>query len=357
MAVREEAKTSSEAHKELDVSQLTDALPRVSVLMPVRNEQSFIARSLGAVVAQDYPADRMEIIIIDGCSQDRTLEIVKSFQAQCPNIRVVENERLTVPFGLNLGTDLAIGDIIVRVDGHCEIASDYVRRCVEHLVHDGVAGVGGRLETIGETPTARSIALALSSKFGVGGVAFRTHRGGDILVDTVPFPAYTRATIELAGPYDEEMKRNQDDEYNYRIREKGGRLLLAEDVRSRYFSRGTLRKLGRQYFEYGFWKVRVAQKHPGQMQARHFVPLVFVSSVLATAILSMFFRRARFALAAILGVYALTNTAYSTLLARTHGWRHLPVLPTAFCTLHVFYGIGFLVGLVRFASGWGRKHG
>jgi glycosyltransferase involved in cell wall biosynthesis len=324
--------------------------------MPVRNEESFISRSLGAVVAQDYPADRMEIIVVDGCSTDRTLDIVRDFQAARAGVRVIANPRLTVPYGMNLATEVATGDIIIRVDGHCEIAPDYVRRCVEHLMNDGVDGVGGCLETVGETPVAQSIALALSSKFGVGGVAFRTHRGGDILVDTVPFPAYTRATVESAGPYDEEMKRNQDDEYNYRIREKGGKLLLAQDVKSRYFSRGTLRKLASQYFEYGYWKVRVAQKHPRQMQLRHFVPFAFVSSVVVAAVLSVFFRPARIVLAVILGAYVAADLGYSVRLAREHGWRHLRVLPVAFLLLHVAYGTGFLVGLVRFAGRWGRHH-
>lgn len=332
-------------------------LPQVSVLMPVRNEGSFIARSLGAVLAQDYPAERTEVIVADGGSTDRTLEVVRALQEAHHRVRVIDNPFLTVPFGLNLATKLATGDVLVRVDGHCEIAIDYVRRCVDHLVNDGVDGVGGCLETVGETPVAESIALALSSRFGVGGVAFRTHKGGDILADTVPFPAYKRETIELAGPYDEEQKRNQDDEYNYRIREKGGRLLLAGDVRSRYFSRATLRKLGRQYFEYGYWKVRVAQKHPRQMQVRQFVPLAFVSSLLVAAVLAPFFRPAWIILAAIAGAYVVVNLAESVRLAHGHGWQHLRILPAAFFLLHASYGAGFLVGLVRFAGKWRVAHG
>ena len=167
----------------------------------------------------------------------------------------------------------------MRVDGHCEIASDYVRRCVEHLRRGEADGVGGSIETIGATPPSRAIALAMSSRFGVGNSAFRTERAATHLVDTVPFPAYTREMMRRAGPFDEELVRNQDDEFNFRIRELGGRILMAADVRSRYESRGSLRSLARQYFQYGYWKVRVMQKHPRQMSARHFVPAAFVSAL------------------------------------------------------------------------------
>ena len=134
--------------------------------------------------------------------------------------------------------------MVIRVDGHCEVARDYVSRCVRHLLEDGVDGVGGSLVTVGETQRAKAIAAAMSSPFGVGGAAFRTAGSVTMPADTVPFPAYTRSMIEAAGPYDERFTKNQDDEYNYRIRKLGGKLLLAADVHSRYYSRATLRVLG-----------------------------------------------------------------------------------------------------------------
>src|SRR4030095_7407833 len=162
-----------------------------------------------------------------------------------------------VATGLNGALREARGEIVVRVDGHCEVAPDYLRCCVSHLVHDGVEAVGGPLETIGESVIARAIATAMSFRFGVGGSAFRVVKSGTQFTDTVAFPAYTRAVIDRAGPFDEELVRNQDDEYNYRLRKLGVKILLAADVRSRYYSRATLRKLGSQYFQYGYWKVRV----------------------------------------------------------------------------------------------------
>jgi succinoglycan biosynthesis protein ExoA len=330
-----------------------ESLPKVTVLMPVRNEAAYIRRSLGAVFAQDYPVALMEVIVADGMSTDDTRAIIESLRSEHPNLQLIDNPGLTVPFGLNRATRLALGEILVRVDGHCEIAPDYVRHCVEHLLNDGVDGVGGPWETVGETATAQSIALAMSTNFGVGGAAFRTHRGGNKLVDTVPFPAYRKSIVDLVGPYDEEQTRDQDDEYNYRIRERGGKLLLADDVRSRYYSRSSLKKLASQYFQYGYWKVRVAQKHPRQMQVRHFVPALFVTSTVGSAVLAPFSRVARTVLAAILGTYAVANASASIALASREGWRHLRVLPTAFFLLHFSYGAGTLVGLIRFAGRWG----
>ncbi len=131
----------------------------------------------------------------------------------------------------------------MRVDGHCEITPTYVERCVAHLSKDKVDGVGGSVETIGKTHVAQVIARAMSSTFGVGNSAFRTRQGQTLYVDTIPFPAYRRSVIKLAGNYDEELVRNQDDEYNYRLRELGAKLLLAADVKSKYYSRSSLRSL------------------------------------------------------------------------------------------------------------------
>jgi len=172
-------------------------------------------------------------------------------------------------------------------------------------------------------------------------------------VDTVAFPAYPRTTLESAGPYDEELVRNQDDEYNYRIRKAGGRLLLAPDVRARYYSRASFGRLWRQYLQYGFWKVRVMQKHPGQMRARQFAPGALVGGLgLAFGLAAAGFVHA-WAVGALASVYALGVVLASFLVAGRHGWGHLVRLPVAFSCMHMAYGLGFLAGLVRFAVRWG----
>ena len=328
------------------------ALPFVSIILPVRNEARFLTRSLGSVLTQEYPADRIEVIVADGMSADGTRKIVEAFQHQYPHLRRIDNPGLIVSTGLNAALLQARGEIIIRVDGHCEIERNYVRCCVRHLLEDGFDGVGGPLETVGETPIAKVIALAMASRFGVGNSAFRTASKTTDQADTIAFPAYTRTIIERVGPYDEELVRNQDDDYNYRLRRLGGKILLAADVRSRYYSRSSLRSLWKQYFQYGYWKVRVMQKQPMQMRLRQFVPPLFAASLLLNSLAAFFTADAALILGLIVMCYALSNLLASVMTV----WKKRPLfawaLPIAFAVIHLAYGFGFLLGVVVFWRRW-----
>jgi len=326
--------------------------PFVTVIMPVCEEAAFLERSLAAVYAQDYPADRMEVIVADGMSKDGTREIVARRQRESSNLILIDNPRRIVPTAMNAALARARGEIVVRVDGHCEIAPDYVSRCVAHLESGRAEGVGGAVETVGQTPEARAVALAMSSRFGVGDSSFRVRRDfGTVFADTVPFPAYPRRVLERAGAYDEELVRNQDDEYNYRLRKMGGRLLLADDIRSVYYSRSSLLSLWRQYFQYGFWKVRVLQKHPAQMRARQFAPPLLVAGFALALAASPFSRTARRLLGAGALLYG-TGVAVGSMAASRREPRLAPRVALAIGALHFGYGAGFWKGLVRFRDRW-----
>ena len=331
--------------------------PFISVLIPIRNEGLYISRCIKSVVEQDYPQDQIEILVVDGMSTDNTREIINAIQQAHPNISFFNNPRKIVPTGLNILIPQAKGEILIRVDGHCVIASNYISNCVLHLQKDGVDGVGGPMHSIGEDLVSQVTALAMSSKFGVGNSSFRTESGVTKLADTVPFPAYKRAIFEKVGLYDEELVRNQDDEYNYRIREAGGKILLAEDVKSEYYSRGSLKKLWKQYFQYGFWKVRVLQKHPRQMSLRQFVPLAFVLALILTLLLSFLVSWGWLALIILLLAYFAANLAASIVSASGQGIKKLLLLQLAFAIIHFSYGLGFLVGLFKFWNRWKDKVG
>jgi glycosyltransferase involved in cell wall biosynthesis len=290
-------------------------------------------------------------------STDGTREIIREYRQSHPNIHLIDNHGKIVPTGMNAALRVAKGDFIIRVDGHCIISVDYISKCVQHLELDGVDGVGGPMETIGETALSETIAVAMSSSFGVGNSAFRTITGKTLLVDTVPFPAFTRMMIEKAGFYDEELVRDQDDEYNYRVRELGGKLLLAADIKSKYYSRGSLAKLWKQYFQYGYWKVRVLQKHPRQMSVRQFVPPLFVLSLIISILLVLLTPWGKWILLLVAGSYLAANLTASVLTAAKKGWGHLPLLPLTFLILHLSYGLGFLTGLIKFWKRWGDKTG
>ncbi len=312
--------------------------------MPVRNEVEFIERSLGSVLAQDYPTDKLDVVVADAMSTDGTTDLLRAFSRQDSRVRVVENPGLIAPTGLNAAMRVASGQIVIRVDGHCVVQPDYVKRCVTWIIQENVDGVGGVIDTMGQTSVAAAIAKAMSSRFGVGDSAFRVGVQSPVLSDTVPFPAYTRAVIDRLGPYDESLARNQDDEYNYRLRKAGGRLLLVPDIRTTYFSRGTLRSLWRQYFQYGYYKVKVLNMHPFQMRWRQFIPPAFVLFLSGGIVISMVSRTAAIACASVLGTYFALNIGWSVASAGFNACALVVAL--AFCAMHVGYGAGFVAGLI-----------
>ena len=326
--------------------------PFVSVVMPVRNEEDFIAKSLGSVLSQDYPHELLEIVVADGLSSDGTVKLIENLAIETTiPIKIIANPKKIAPAALNLAIAESRGDIIVRIDGHCEIDPDYISSCVELLTSGKADGVGGPIETIGSGVQAEAIAIAMSSKFGVGGSAFRTVNDREMFTDTVAFPGYTREILERAGPYNEELVRNQDDEYNYRIRKLGGRILLSPSIRSKYYSRSTFRSLWKQYFQYGYWKVRVLQLHPRQMSLRQFVPLGFVLSVITLSVLALLTVSGGWMLGLLILTYIGANLVASFAAAGRKLYL-IPFLLLSFSILHISYGLGSVAGLTAFRQRW-----
>jgi glycosyltransferase involved in cell wall biosynthesis len=330
--------------------------PFVSVILPIRNEESFIARSLGAVLAQDYDPRRMEVLVADGMSTDGTRAVVEASAAAVPEIPVVivDNPPGIVPTGMNAALARARGGVIVRVDGHTIVEPDYVRACVEALRRSGAQNVGGKMTAVGAGRVAGAVAAATSSRFGVGGARFH-YSEREEWVDTVYMGAWPRDVLEGLGGFDAEMVRDQDDELNYRLRERGGRILLSPGIRSRYYNRGSLASLARQYFQYGFWKVRVLQKHPRQMRPRQFAPPALALGLAAGLAAAPFSGRARAGLLALSAAYVAAVAAASITSARRVSWKLLPHICAVFPALHLSYGFGFLAGLARFWNRWDRR--
>lgn len=266
----------------------------ITIIMPIRNEADHIARSLGAVLSQEYPLEKMEVLVIDGMSDDGTREIVQDIIAHtnrdgndAPKVQLLDNQLRIVPSALNIGLDHACGDVIIRVDGHCEIAPNYVSQCIKILEETGAECVGGSIRTIGTTPVGQVISMATSSIFGVGGAAFRLPNPHGKYVDTLAFGAYRRQVFEEIGGFDQELVRNQDDEFNFRLIQAGGKIWLDPSINSTYYSRASLRSLWRQYFEYGLYKVLVMTKRRGVASWRHLVPGLFVTGALFSFILAL----------------------------------------------------------------------
>lgn len=315
--------------------------PYVSVIMPVRNEEAFIARSLGAVLSQEYPADHLDVVVADGESDDRTRAVIASLPGS-ERVRVIDNPQRRQAFGLNAALRQAKGDIIVRVDGHTIIAPDYVRQCVQALRESGASNVGGRMEPVGETPIGRAIAAAGASRFGVP-TAFHVSERPQY-TDTVYLGAWPREALTTVGGFDERMRVNEDYELNHRLREAGGRIYLSPAIKSLYFGRQSIRALARQYVTYGWDRTNTLKLHPNSLKLRQLVAPAFVAALLLGGALALLNQWARLAWVALLVAYAVANLTASILAARKAGWDLLPRLPLVFATMHIAWGIGFWKG-------------
>jgi succinoglycan biosynthesis protein ExoA len=321
--------------------------PMVSIIVAMRNEERFIERCLDSLAAQDYPHELLEVLVVDGRSTDRSREIVSAVRDRVPHLRLLDNEKRVSPVAFNIGIGEAQGDVVTIISAHCYLAPDYVSRCVEYLHRTGADCVGGPIQTVGEKDTARAIALAMSSPFGVGDALFR-YSEQDLYVDTLAFGAYRRDVFERVGLFDEELVGSEDDEFNYRLRSQGGKLFLTPAIRSFYYGRSSLTDLCKQYFSYGRGKVRVMRRHPGQIRIRHLIPSLFVLCLLLSAALGLFSPWFALLFGVIVGCYVLASLLVALRIASREGWRYLPLLLLAFACLHLSYGTGFLVGVVRF---------
>jgi len=298
----------------------------------------------------------MEIIIADGLSTDDTKEVVEAFKPSDIPLIWLDNPGKIVPTGLNLAIRQARGEIIIRVDGHTILAPDYVRECVCALQRSKAENVGGRMKPVGKNTFGKAVAMATSSPFGIGGGRFH-YSTQEEWVDTVYLGAWPKEVFQKVGLFDEELVRDQDDEFNYRLREAGGKILLSPMINSWYSVRSQPKDLWRQYFEYGFWKVRVFQKHPRQMRWSQFIPPVFVLALLISLLLAIIFSWGWKVLLTLAGVYLVAACVATLLTGRQKGWQGAWLLPFTFVILHLSYGSGFLWGLVKFRKRWGDKIG
>jgi glycosyltransferase involved in cell wall biosynthesis len=313
----------------------------VTVIVPARNEERYIERCLYSLAAQDYPRERLEVLVLDGMSTDDTTRIVGRFAAESTlDLRLIENPRRIPAAAMNTALRHARGEVIVRLDAHAAAAPDFLTRSISALESSGADCAGGVIDSEGDTTFGRAAAVAMSSRFGVGGASFRT--GGEPgATDTVAFGAYRADVFERIGGFAEDIDRGEDDEFNYRLLDAGGMVLLDPRIRCTYTVRGDVASLWRQYFGYGRAKPEVLRRHPAQAQARQFVPPAFVGMLALTA-LSV--RTAGWRpFAQIAGAYVLAVGAASVTIARKRP-ETLPRLPLAFACLHIAYGAGFFAG-------------
>lgn len=326
-------------------------LPAISVIMPVYNEAAFIEGSLRAILDQDYPAERLEVLVVDGMSDDGTREVIRRVAEVDGRVGLIDNPKRIIPAALNAGLVSARHAYVARMDGHTLVPPDYLRRCVEVMHQSGADCVGGRWVYAGTTYVGRAIAAAMDARFGVGTSRWRGARmAGE--ADTVPYGFMRRDQALALGGYNELLLTNEDYEFNYRLRRSGGRIYYSPEICMTYYVRSSLKALWRQYFRYGMWKARMLQLHPESLRLRHVLAPLFVLGLLGGAMLAPVWRIGRWVYGTALGLYSLLVLVFSARQAARHGWRLLPVIAAAFATLHLGWGAGFLSGVWRW---WLRK--
>jgi glycosyltransferase involved in cell wall biosynthesis len=329
----------------------------VSIVIPVRNERGHIEGCLRSVLAGSYPLDRMEVLVVDGMSDDGTRELVLACASGNPAVRLFDNPARIVPSAMNIGIRAARGELIVRIDAHAHYGEDYVAQLVhamETLVADNVGGIVVT-RAASNSAEAQAVSIVLSHPFGVGDSTFRLARPGPpIEVDTVPFGCYRRDVFERIGLYDEMFIRNQDDELNARLRMAGGRIFLCPDIRIDYVARDSLRKLARMLNQYGYFKPLVAIKLGRPATLRQLAPPAFTAALVLLPIMAWLVPESAALWAGALLAHALINVVVSGREARRRGRRVFPYLIAGFLLAHVAYGFGYLRGILDF--GILRRH-
>ena len=317
--------------------------PLVSLVLPIRNEARYIESGLGAIDAQTYPRDRIEIIVVDGGSTDGTLEVITRRMSTDSRIRLLGGPGVNTPAAMRIGAEAASGDIIVKVDGHGSLNDRFVEVAVGALSADPRLGcVGGLIRPLATTNVERAIAIARFSRIGVGrGVYTLSRRAQE--TDTVQCGAYRRQALDDAGGFDPDMAYGEDEELNHRVRRAGWRILLHPAMQFSYHVRPTLDALFRQYFRYGRARVAVVRKHPSFFKLKHAVPAALVLG-LGTSVVLVPFRGWLVGLA-LWGGYIAFVLFGAIILAVQHRFARPELVAASLVALHAGYGLGTLRGL------------
>ena len=322
----------------------------LSVIVPIYNEEKYIAKCIDSMLEQDYPKDDLEIILADGMSTDRTREIIATYTEKYPFIKILDNPKKIVPYAMNAGIKASKGDIIIRLDGHVEYPTDYFSALVRSLKELDADNVGALCETLPCGPSAKELAIAeaLSSSFGMGNSYFRIGCDEVKQVDTVPFGCFKREVFDKVGLYDNELIRNQDDELNGRIIKNGGKIYLIPSIVTKYYARDKIGKVKKMFYQYGLYKPLVNKKLGAPATLRQFFPLVFVLGLIIGAVLCCLNWIIAVMYLSVIMLYLLLACYFTFKSVKKTGKIGLFLYqPLTYLTVHVSYGWGYLMGIYK----------
>lgn len=323
---------------------MTDVI--VSIIMPLYNEEKHIKKCLDSLVAQTYPLDQTEWILVDGNSTDKTVQIIEDYKkSNMYPIILLHNPKRKTPYALNMAIQEAKGKYIIRLDAHSYFYPDYIEKCVHYLINKDADNVGGIAETEANNFIGKSIAKMISTKFGVGGSDFRIGYGNRY-VDTVPFGAFKREVFEKVGLFNTKLLRSEDNDMNSRIRQSGGKIWLADDIRFKYYCRDTVKGILKMGIQNGNALFFTLKENPKAMSIRHFIPFLFLLSLIIMPIfmaIHPFFGYA-FLLEGLL--YVLLDLYFSFC---NKDAKYGLITVWLYPLFHIVYGIGSLLGLLGIA--------
>jgi len=323
----------------------------ISIICPIYNESNFIASCINSILAQDYPREKMEVLLVDGMSKDNTREIVKAYTDSFQFIKLLDNPAKIVPYALNIGIHASKGEVIIRIDAHCVYPVNYFSVLVDQLIRLKADNVGGVWNTLpaNNTVLCKAIAIGSSHRFGIGNSLHKIGSKEIVATDTVPFGCFRRDVFDRIGFFDTDLVRNQDDEFNGRIIKNGGSIYLIPDVVIDYFARDSVVKMAKMFFQYGFFKPLVNRKLGSPATVRQFFPFLFVSGLILGPLLGLFFNPVLLTTIFVVFLYLLFSFYFSLIESiRQKEKRLLFYLPYIFFCIHVSYGWGYLTGIVMF---------
>lgn len=323
----------------------------LSVICPIYNEEKYIAKCIDSILAQDYPKDDLEVIFVDGMSKDRTREIVAEYTSKYPFIRLIDNQDRIVPPAMNIGIRASKGDIIIRLDAHAIFPSNYFSELVRNLIALKAENVGGVCRTlpVDESLVSKSIAAVLSSSFGMGNSHFRIGASNVMQVDTVPFGCFHRSLFDRIGYFDEELIRNQDDEFNGRIVKNGGKIFLLPQLVIDYYARDKVNKVWKMFYQYGLFKPLVNKKLGSPATIRQFFPLLFVIGLILGPIICSFYLPLFYLYFAVILLYGACATYFS--LKDSRNIKQILTQNWIYFVVHFGYGWGYIVGFFKLITG------
>ena len=322
----------------------------VSVIIPCRNEEKYIEECLDSVINQDYPKEKLEVLVVDGMSEDRTREVIEKYTKQYLFIKLLNNPKKITPVAFNIGVKNSNGDFIIIMGAHSVYERDYISKCVKYSNEYNADNVGGIWKIVPREKTlvAKSIAFASSSIFGAGDAYYRSgYSGKPKWVDTVFGGCYKREIFDKIGLFNENLIRNQDFEFNLRLRRAGGKILLVPNIVSYYYPKSNLRDFFMHNFKDGFSITHPLKLGVRAFSWRHLMPLIFVLGLTGTGILGIFFPIFVWFFLVILGLYLLVNFYFSCEISiKEKNWKYFFVMPTVFAARHIGYGLGSIWGLI-----------